>query len=231
MKNMYKLALLAAVGLVSITSAQAQYAQGDLLAGFTTGSGNDLIVDLGAASSLTQGETWNLASLLTGNLSNPAIDTWGVIGVSGSPSAPNYVAASSAVYITAQGANAAALSSIGSPQFKAARTDVATIGGNITSGTSAYDAASDGASWNTQTTGSTGIAADQTNPNTTGVTSENFYLVQNAGTTQDSFFSLGSNDTLTFGTVSAVPEPATYGLLSGAGMLLLGLRRQFSRKA
>jgi hypothetical protein len=31
--------------------------------------------------------------------------------------------------------------------------------------------------------------------------------------------------------VSAVPEPATYGLLSGAGMLLLGLRRQFCRKA
>jgi hypothetical protein len=38
------------------------------------------------------------------------------------------------------------------------------------------------------------------------------------------------NDTVTFSTPTAVPEPATYGLLSGAGLLVLGLRRQIGLK-
>ena len=227
MKNMYKLALLAAVGLVSITSAQAQYNQGDLLVGFTTGSGNDLIYDIGSASSLTQGESWNLASLLTGNLSTIANDSWGVIGVT--PGA--YNAGTSTIFTTASGSNVGALGSIGKNQFKAAITDVGTIGLDFSSGVSAYDAASDGNSWNSQANGSTGFAADTTNPNATGVATQTFYTEQSTGLGQDSFFSLGSTGTLTFGTAVSVPEPATYGLLSGAGMLLLGLRRQLSRKA
>jgi len=198
-----KTALLAALGLVSLTSAQAQYAQGDLLAGFTTGSGNDLIADLGSASALTDGKTWNLASLLTGNLSTYANDTWGVIGVS----AGSYVAASSTVYTTASGSNVGALVPIGKNQFKAAITDLGTLGLDFTTGTYAYDLASDGNSWNSQANGSTGFAADATNPNTKGVTAENFYAIQNSGITQNSYFSFSSAGVLSYHVASVTPPP------------------------
>jgi hypothetical protein len=36
-------------------------------------------------------------------------------------------------------------------------------------------------------------------------------------------------DTVSFVGVNAVPEPTTYSLLGGAGLLLLGLRRKFNR--
>jgi hypothetical protein len=40
----------------------------------------------------------------------------------------------------------------------------------------------------------------------------------------------GGIDTVSFVGVNAVPEPTTYGLLGGAGLLLLGLRRPFRKK-
>jgi hypothetical protein len=40
----------------------------------------------------------------------------------------------------------------------------------------------------------------------------------------------GATPTLTFATVS-VPEPTTYGIAAGLGLLVLSLRRQFSKKA
>ncbi|HLP77693.1 MAG TPA: hypothetical protein VK327_12335 [Candidatus Paceibacterota bacterium] len=62
----------------AITSLHAANYNGDLLVGFTTQSGNDLIYDLGPASALTDGKTWNLGSLLSGM--NLATTYWGVIG-------------------------------------------------------------------------------------------------------------------------------------------------------
>ena len=78
LNSILKGALLATTAAVAVTSAQAQtpnyvslagtYQQGDLLAGFTTGSGNDLIVNLGLASSvLVNGNAWNLTAALAQN--------------------------------------------------------------------------------------------------------------------------------------------------------------------
>src|ERR1700679_3535832 len=94
MKNLYKVALLAALGLGAIASAQAQFTYGgtpqsgggatyndsDLILGFTSTSGTDAEFDLGSETSLANGETWNLSSILTSyNLST--VD-WGVVGTS-----------------------------------------------------------------------------------------------------------------------------------------------------
>jgi hypothetical protein len=55
----------------------AQY-NGDLLVGFTDSVNNDLIYDLGPAHSITNGQQWNLSSLLTSfNLTGV---NWGVVG-------------------------------------------------------------------------------------------------------------------------------------------------------
>ena len=44
-------------------------------------------------------------------------------------------------------------------------------------------------------------------------------------------FSFSSDGILMYGNTASVPEPTTYGMLAGAGMLLMAIRRQFSRKA
>ena len=64
MKTFIKTMLVAAATVAALSTAQAQtiYAQGDLLAGFTWGLGNDLIVDLGQASALVNGQQWNVGS-------------------------------------------------------------------------------------------------------------------------------------------------------------------------
>ena len=59
--------------------ATTTYPQGHLLAGFSKTSGNDLIYDLGLASALTDGKTWNLGTLLTANFTLSTVN-WGVIG-------------------------------------------------------------------------------------------------------------------------------------------------------
>ena len=87
MKTFIKTMLVAAATVAALSTAQAQtiYAQGDLLAGFTWGSGNDLIVDLGQASALVNGQQWNVGALLSaaGQSSVNGVE-FGVIGVSAS---------------------------------------------------------------------------------------------------------------------------------------------------
>ena len=76
-KNAKGLALALTLMASGVATLAATY-NGDLLAGFTDAVNNDLIYDLGAASSITNGQQWDLSSLLTSfNLS--AIN-WGVVG-------------------------------------------------------------------------------------------------------------------------------------------------------
>src|ERR1700723_2563737 len=77
-KIQIKTALLVLLGLAAIQSSQAQATyNNDLIVGFSTQSGTDTLYDLGAVSSLTNGETWNLGSLLT-SYDLTTVD-WGVI--------------------------------------------------------------------------------------------------------------------------------------------------------
>lgn len=235
MKKTLQIAALTGLALVAVNSAQAYsspYAAGDLLVGFTGNNGQpanntyDLVVDLGSVSSLSVGQTWDLGSLLVGNLSTLANVSWGVIGVTSG----GYNAGTSGYYAT-YGGSISSLNPSDHPTFNAARTDVLTVGANyITSAPYGLLLASDSASWSAQTLGSINWGGDFFNPNATGVTSINFYLSQESGVTQDSFFALGSTGVLGFG-VTPVPEPSTYYLVSGGGLLLWAFRRRVARNA
>ena len=61
-----------------VTSLQAASYNSDLVIGFTDLIHNDKVYDLGSAASITNGQQWNLSTLLTGyNLNNVS---WGVVG-------------------------------------------------------------------------------------------------------------------------------------------------------
>jgi hypothetical protein len=238
MKKTLQIAALAGLALVAANSAQAgyssPYAQGDLLVGFTGNNGQsaantyDVIVDLGSVSSLTVGQTWDLGSLLVGNLSTLANDSWGVIGVTSG----GYNAGTSGYYSTSVNNLSASLDPSSQLAWVYARSDVGQIGtASIASAPFSFVLASDSFSWSGQTlTPNNNWASDFFNPNTTGVGSVNFYQALESGVTQDSFFALGSTGVLGFG-VTPVPEPSTYFLMSGGGLLLWAFRRRVARNA
>lgn len=225
MNKLYKAALLAALGLAGITTAQAATYNGDLLIGFTSGTGNDLVYDLGARSSLVDGQTWNLTSLLTGYNLNTI--NWGVIGdknVSGVRlvwSTTGGPTANSIIGNTAWGT----LDNItGSMYFD---FSTAGAGNSITPDSTTQN------SWNQQT-----IAGSLTtqyhnayeNPNVTGLSSASLFEVINNGSTptQIGTFTLDNLGVVTFN-VTPVPEPGTAGLIGGGALLMLALRNKFRR--
>lgn len=239
MKRMYKTALLAALGLASVTAAKSATYNGDLLVGFTTGSGSDVIYDLGSASSLTNGQTWDLSSVLTGYTLSGV--EWGVIGSTGPVSGGSGLNNQRYVYTT----------DLTDPQNLTGKnmwngingTAVPGIYQNFTTtgaGASLSIASTDisGNSWYGSTTisggsgNSSGFFTAYADPNTTGLGSVNFYqaVATDTAPTQFGTFSLDGTSTLTF---AAVPEPSTFGLFAaGGGLLLLTWRNKFrSNKA
>jgi hypothetical protein len=202
--------------LAAASSAQAYqtlggaYAEGDLLVGFTTGSGNDLIANLGLASSvLSNGNQWNLGSLLTGNLAGLSKVSWGVVGCTAGPNQ---------IYTTIAGttlpnhfANQSAFNSV--------VTSLSGLGGDLNgttgSGTPPASAAGDG-SWfdGTDTTGTQTFYSNYGNPN--GSTSNglpstlDFYTVSQGSTgarTLTGTFSITSAGILTFSVNTTKPTP------------------------
>jgi hypothetical protein len=231
MKNQIKTVVLAAVSVGALTTAaHAQqslggvYVVGDLLAGFTTGTGSDAILNLGSVTTLANGQSWDITALLgtsvPSNFGNYSTVQWGVVGASGafaygtgSPlSLPNLSALNGVkTQLSGLGSDLSATTGFGTPAASAAGNG-SWNNGTVVGGTSTFKAA-----WY----GPNGI---------TGEGTQNFYQVQdnnsapsqlNPGTWTLS--ASGGDEILTYGTV---PEPSTTALASIAGLIGLLARNR-----
>jgi hypothetical protein len=208
-----------------VNNLQAPYAQGDVIAAFTTGSGNELLVNLNTISGLYNGETWNLNSLLTGSsvaLGNDPL--WAVLGDSGGVSGSVY-----ATYPHGGG------DPNGSPaDILGSEGAINSLGANITAANGiATPSASATYSFNNEQYGSSSSMLN----NEYGQVGEQFsgssqvqdlYADSGSSSSYINYFTLTSGGVLTYG--MAVPEPNICGMLVGAGLLLISLRNQLRRK-
>ena len=252
MKKLYKAALLAALGLTSVTAAQAQSAATDVFIGFNnagstnSAANNDYVVDLGAAAQFTTTATLNLSSSFNattfatafgadlagssyGNYNNVAVGAvHGATGISVfttalSPNTPN-------------GGDFANL-------IAAAQAGVA---GAL--GTGSQLIASGSGNWGTYISTSPNANAgtfaglDNANPMqylSSGTITEILWQSTQTGggrfPTYSAFTELGTlaidvnTGSVIFTGVAAVPEPSTYALFGGAGLMLLAFRNKFRR--
>ena len=227
MKTTSKVALVSAVALVAAASARAQTPyNGDLLLGFTAQSGNDFIIDIGAESSLGTSATFNLGSQLSGFNLNTV--NWGVVGDKNS-------AGVRTAWTTTSGSPPAALAN--ATAWGNLDTPTKSIYQNFTTagaGQTLTITASDDNSWNQQMINgalTTQYHNAYQNPNLTGLGSLSLWGVVANGSapTLLGTFALDSMGNVTF-TATPVPEPSTYGVLAGLGVLAVSLRRQLRFK-
>jgi len=197
MRKTPKYALLLASALAVAASAQAQYVNGDLLVGFTGGS-QDFIYDLGQASSLTLGRTWNLGA----NLGTQ-------FGVLGAQSTGRHIYATSFDNVNENGFSPANL-------FFNARADITTIAGGLTVGNSRTTTPA-AADWTTGWTYQTAQAAG-----TPGNTFQNDYFNPNVSVSSIAYF----YDNLNSGTVTAAGF-FSYNSSSGQFQFGVGWSRPF----
>ena len=173
MKNTIKATLIALAVAGAASGAQAATYNSDLIIGFSVGSGNDFEYDLGAATALTDGETWSLATLL--NAANSSLNSstvnWGVIGDTAAAPHNIYVTKPS-VGAPSSLANNAAWSAIDTPT-KA----IYSLFGTAGAGQNIAPSSTLANSWNQQTiVGGTGkYKTAYINPNTTGYSTVDFW--------------------------------------------------------
>ena len=237
MKTIYKAVVFSVFGLAGVIPSKAT--SYDLLIGLSTQSGTDLIYDLGTASSLSNGETWNLGSLLTGAGLAGSLSTinWGVIGNANNADGFN----PQATWVTTASLSAPPTIN-GGDAFNAIDTSIISIesanfGGNENSvaGNSATPSANSANSWNTQTISGTlpnNFVNAYRNPNVIGLTSDYLWQVNDNNSTPTDLgsFSLNGSGVVTFN-VAPVPEPSSLAIVAaGGGFLMLSLRNKFRSK-
>jgi len=227
MNSRLKNALLAVAAAGLASSAQATYTTGDLLVGFDkSGAATDFVYDIGPYSSLTDGETWSLGSLL--QATDPKFATldnveFGVVGANNSTK--TIYSTTDGSFVPQENVNA----------FNTLRSAVGTIGGGI--GVGAVSGASygspdvgSGKDWNANTLNPTLASqfGSYWNPNAVSPGPAYLFASDNSGdqAVGAGSFTLANDGTLTFN----VPEPGT-GLLAGVGLLTLALRLQRLRRA
>lgn len=253
MKNSYKAILLTALGLAVASAAQAQYAPNaadNVYLGLNDANTlNDYVLRLptanlwtttasfGGSLDTTVGSTQNTISSVFGSDANYANNV--NIGLYGGPT-------SSASDFALETHNSTALAGsdpAGDWPYNASLLSGTTLGVSSKGGSSSWDSlvevsptqAGTSLSLGSISGSSTGLFMDTA---VGGQYSEQVYLASTTdGSTVAGVTDLGtltvnlSNDTWQFnGAAVAVPEPSTYGLLAGAGLLLVGVRRQFTRK-
>lgn len=211
-----KLVLLAtAIGVVLISTQAATY-NGDLLIGFTSQSGNDVIYDLGAQSSLVDGETWNLATLLAGRNLNTV--NWGVIGDNKSISGQPWTAwtTTDGTVLPPRVPNAQTLGTLDTATKSIYQNFAAAGAGQSISITN-----NDDNSWSQQTINGGGpnqYVNVYNNPNVVGATSDSFYSVldNNSAPVLAGSFTLGTNGVVTFN-LPQPPKPQIVSITRSAG--------------
>jgi len=230
-----KIALLIALGCMSglVSHADSAY-NNDLIVGFTTGSGNDVLLDLGSPASLTDGETWNLnsANLISGFILPNT--RWGVIGVNGPTTGANIFSYNSQrfVYTT----------SVSTPPNIPSKTLWSGLLGTLQSayqyfpaagvGNSLTIAASDTESWYSLTTSdvssSQGFQAPYVDPNIYSTSSIAFYraVATNGTPTQIGTFTLNASRVLTYN-VYSVSSSSTNAYLTSLVLNPAGLTSTF----
>lgn len=253
MKNLfYKAALVAALGYTGVTAAHAQINPNDLVLGFTSqasGVSDDYLVDLGQIPT-TSGTSLNVSgfngstfsSIFGSALANGEVNA-GIVGstpgTSGdvifsrlnSAGTPGLAGSATPPGDTLPALRDAAgtVSSTSLTLGEVAQTQTTSFYYNI-----AQNPMADG------TAGISSFAGYADNPLVTIPSSESVVLDiyedsytsrANNGWTYDGSVTLNlSGDSLSAVYVSPVPEPATYALFGGLGMLMLVLRRKWSGK-
>jgi len=220
MKNSYKVALLAALGLASV-SARA-YTSGDLLVGiYDPTVANTMVYDLGSFSSLVNGETWTATQMgLSGAGFNATLGGPTVFGVFGATTAGNSSVLHTE-YLSTAGRTPNPVADYFT-DFASFRSPLLTLANN--QGAQAVNGGTDFAF--SLGLGNGGLTdALGYNPSTSVSGSASFWAAPDDGSapTPSGFFTLNSStETLTY----VVPEPATVSLFAGAGLLLVALRRK-----
>jgi hypothetical protein len=225
MKKTYKAILAVALSLASTTALKASSGY-DLIAGFTSGSGTDFMIDIGPVSSsayqgavgLSNGETWNLASDLSGVSLSPSTVNWGIVG-DADYSDPH--AATQTLWVTTSGTTPPTIS--GDSTFGQVDGGISALeqygfggpyapdGYESNPGQTTTIAANSPNSWNEQTISgslSSQFVEVYNNPNVSGAVSDTLWQVAEGGTpTIIGTFTLSSGGVLTFnfssGTVAA----------------------------
>lgn len=251
MKNLLpKAAFLALAGAgLLVQSARAGYANGDLLLDIQSPvSGNDFVFDLTDSATQYQNATSSITqvislSTLNSALGSSATDTswetsanWAVVGESAiSLTAKIYASKTEATTGTP---NTQGYKSPGPASAKGAAGAIGSIGG-VTAGAGTYGVTSDVSTqsgWSKLYTGALSQEVTTTAFNS-GLNIADYTVTSptlNAYGAVYSYFTfttVGNNVDFTYNVPQVgAPEPTTYGLLAGAGVLALCLGQQLRRK-
>jgi hypothetical protein len=243
MKNLYRAAMLAALGLASasVVNAQTTPNAGDFLVGFNDAAGptsaqNDYVIDLGSETQFTTTATIDFSSDFSSTTFNTAFGTdvnsltdVAVGAVGGNGTLPN-----KQFYQTLGIGSAVGASSIGTA-INLAGPLVGEYSSSTANGFSYLVATSPGT---TGTDPSDSIASVSENPMsylTGGVVTESLWeasTITSGRTTTYSTTELGdltfnlNTDTITFAGIDAVPEPSAVALSGLGGLAVFFLRRK-----